>query len=112
MNTLPTQFADLEPYAAKWCFATDKERAEARIDADIETLRSFHAAVAPRMDAMIACFNAFPNDPAALPPEAKRLYQLAQMVMEASPPIDLEWDSTDIEDVFPMGRMEFAPLSG
>lgn len=112
MTNLPVQFSDLEPYVAKWCFATDKERAVARIATDIATLRKFHAAVSPRMDEMIAYFNTFPNDPQSLPAEAKRLYQLAQMVMEASPPIDLEWDSTDIEDVFPMERMEFAPLSG
>jgi len=112
LATLPAQFADLETYAAQWCFATEKERAVVRVSTGIETLRRFHAEVSPRMEEMILYFNSFPNDPHALPPEAKRLYWLAQMVMEASPPIDLQWDSADIEDVFPMDRIEFVPTPG
>jgi hypothetical protein len=33
------------------------------------------------------------------------------MVMEASAPLDLKWDSPDIEDVFPISRMRFHPPS-
>jgi hypothetical protein len=109
---LPLAFADLEPFVADWCCPTEKERAERRVNTDIETLRGFHAAVSPRMEEMILFFNTFPNDPHALPPEAKRLYTLAQMVMEVSPPIDLNWPSSDIEDVFPLDRITFVPVRG
>jgi hypothetical protein len=106
-TVFPAPFADLASYYPQWCPVTEKERAFMRVSTDIEVLRNFHSAVAPRMEEMIVYFNDFPNDPAALPADAQRLYRLAQMVMEASAPIDLQWDSADIEDVFPMSRMTF-----
>jgi hypothetical protein len=108
---LPEAFSDLTPYVAEWALGSEKERAEKRVSTDIAKLREFHAALLPRLEPMIQFFNTFPNDPDALPPDAKRLYRLAQMVMEASAPIDLGWDSSDIEDVFPMHRMKFHPPS-
>ena len=49
-------------------------------------------------------------DPGALASRDKCLFALAQMVMEASAPMDLQWDTSDIEDVFPMERMKFLSL--
>ena len=108
---LPEPFADLAPWVAEWSIGSEKARAEKRISTPIALLREFHAATLPRLEAMIEYFNTLPNDPQALAPEAKRLYALAQMVMEASAPIDLNWDTPDIEDVFPMHRMTFHPPS-
>lgn len=108
---LPEPFADLAPWIAEWSIGSEKARAEKRIATPIALLREFHAATLPRLEAMIEYFNTLPNDPQALAPEAKRLYALAQMVMEASAPIDLNWDTPDIEDVFPMHRMRFHPPS-
>ena len=82
-----------------------------RVSTPIAVLREFHAATLPRLEAMIQYFNTLPNDPEALAPPDARLYGLAQMVMEASAPIDLEWNTPDIEDVFPLSRMKFHPPS-
>ncbi|MDB5942869.1 MAG: hypothetical protein JWQ13_2435 [Ramlibacter sp.] len=108
---LPPAFADLEPWVAQWSIATEKARAETRVATPIAVLREFHAALLPRLEPMIQYFNTLPNDPDALSPPDKRLYALAQMVMEVSAPIDLNWDTPDIEDVFPMHRMKFHPPS-
>lgn len=108
---VPEPFADLAPWIAEWSIGSEKGRAEKRIATPIALLREFHAATLPRLEAMIVYLNTLPNDPHALAPEDKRLFALAQMVMEASAPIDLNWDTPDIEDVFPMHRMRFHPPS-
>jgi hypothetical protein len=106
-SNLPPEFSDLEGYFPEWCTPAERARAAKRVSTDIEVLRAFNAHLAPRMEAIIHYLNGFPNDPLALPPQAQRLYWLAQMVMEASVPIDLQWNSSDIEDVFPLERMTF-----
>lgn len=108
---LPEPFADLAPWAQDWSIRTEKARAEKRLSTPIARLREFHAATLPRLEAIIQYLNTLPNDPQALAPADQRLFGLAQMVMEASPPIDLGWDSSDIEDVFPLTRMKFHPPS-
>ena len=108
---LPAEFAELAPWVAEWSIRTEKERALKRVSSSIEVLRAFHAAVSPRLEDMFKYFNTLPNDPDALSPPDSRLYGLAQMVLDASAPIDLQWETTDIEDVFPMHRMKFHPPS-
>jgi hypothetical protein len=106
-TTLPAEFAELAPLAAEWALATERERATKRVETPIVRLKAFHDAVFPRIHDIIGYFNRLPNDPDALAPDAKRLYHLAEMFMEAAAPIDLEWPSGDIEDTFPMSRFEF-----
>ena len=108
---LPPAFAELAPWVADWSIRTEKARAEKRVATPIAVLREFHAAVSPRLEEMFKHFNTLPNDPDALAPPDARLYGLAQMVLEASAPIDLQWDTPDIEDVFPLHRMKFHPPS-
>jgi hypothetical protein len=106
-HSLPAEFSDLEYLVPDWALATERERAIKRVETDIGRLRSFHDAVAPHIHAIIRYLNQLPNDPAALAPEQKTLYHLAEMFMEAAAPIDLGWSSGDIEDTFPMTRFEF-----
>ncbi|VCU68484.1 hypothetical protein PIGHUM_00535 [Pigmentiphaga humi] len=111
-TSLPAPFADLEPYVAQWAMPDEKTRAIKRLSSDMETLKRFHAATAPRIEEIICFLNAYPNTPHDLPPEVGRLFRLAQMIMEASAPIDLQWDSPNMEDVFPYERMRFHAVSG
>jgi hypothetical protein len=108
--TLPAAFSELAPLVPEWALATERERAVKRVETEIGRLKAFHDAVYPRIHDIIRYFNALPNDPEALAPDAKRLYHLAEMFMEAAAPIDLEWPSGDIEDTFPMARFEFVKL--
>ncbi|VCU68712.1 hypothetical protein PIGHUM_00770 [Pigmentiphaga humi] len=110
-SLLPPRFAGLEHLVDEWALPSEKARAHKRVATDIEVSRRFHGEVLPHVEPIIQYLNTFPNDPGALPPDALRLYRLAQMFMEVSAPIDLEWDSSDIEDVFPMERMNFHPPS-
>jgi hypothetical protein len=105
--SLPAEFSELTPLVAEWALATERERATKRVETPIGRLKAFHDAVLPRIHDIIRYFNRMPNDPDALAPDAKRLYHLAEMFMEAAAPIDLEWSSGDIEDTFPMARFEF-----
>lgn len=107
---LPDEFSDLAPLVAEWAFATEKERALKRIYTDIGVLRAFHGKMRPRIEAIVDFLNKQENDPDRLPADAKNLYQLALTFMEVSAPIDLEWDSGDIEDTFPMDRFEFLAI--
>jgi hypothetical protein len=108
--TLPAEFSELAPLVAEWALPTERERAVKRVETEIGRLKAFHDAVFPRIHDIIGYFNRLPNDPEALAPEAKRLYHLAEMFMEAAAPVDLEWPSGDIEDTFPMARFEFVKL--
>jgi len=110
-NSLPPAFACLEPYVAEWSIETERERARKRISTSMDELRAFQAALLPHLEPMIVFFNTLPNDPAALPADAKRLYHLVHMLMEASAPIDLQWETPDIDDAFPLDRMRFHPPS-
>jgi hypothetical protein len=109
-TTLPVEFSELAPLVADWSLATERERATKRVETPIARLTAFHDAVLPRIHDIMGYFNRLPNDPEALAPDAKRLYHLAEMFMEAAAPIDLEWSSGDIEDTFPMTRFEFVKI--
>jgi len=89
---------------------TERERAVKRVETEIGRLRSFHDAVRPRIHDIIRYFNQLPNDPYALAPPQRALYDLAEMFMEAAAPIDLGWSLGDIEDTFPTARFEFLKI--
>jgi hypothetical protein len=106
-RSVPAEFSELAHLAAEWALPTERDRAIKRVETDIGRLRSFHDAVLPRIHDIIRYLNRLPNDPAALAPEQRTLYNLVEMFMEAAAPIDLGWSSGGIEDTFPMTRFEF-----
>ena len=71
---LPEAFADLEPFAATWCLATEPERWAQRVSSTLDDLQAFYDAALPRAEAAIA--HCDEHDLAALPPEVTRLLQL------------------------------------
>ena len=71
---LPDEFADLEPFAATWCLATEPERWERRVSSSLEDLQAFYDAAFPRAEAAIAHCDQHPLDD--LPPDVTRLLQL------------------------------------
>jgi hypothetical protein len=109
---LPDEFADLVPLVGEWCLGSEKARCNKRLTTEMAELKGFYNVAFPQLEPMIAYLNAFPNDPAKLPADASRLYELALMVMEVAAPIDLGWPSGDISDTFPMDRFEFVEPSG
>ena len=71
---LPEAFADLEPFAATWCLATEPERWQQRLATSLDEMQVFYDACFPRAEDAIAYCDQFPLDD--LPPEATRLLQL------------------------------------
>jgi hypothetical protein len=72
--TLPADFADLEPFAATWCLATEPERWERRLASTMQDMHAFYDACFPRAEDAIAYCDRFPLDD--MPEDAARLLQL------------------------------------
>jgi hypothetical protein len=71
---LPEAFADLEPFAADWCLATEPERWRRRMKTSLADMQAFYGACFPRAEAAIAYCDGFDLD--ALPADATRLLQM------------------------------------
>jgi len=81
---LPSEFSDLEPFAATWCLATEDERYQQRLASTMDEMQAFYDAVVPRADAAMTYCDQFPLDD--LPGEARNLlYLLFSMVMVSFP---------------------------
>ena len=59
---LPPAFTALEPWAGRWCLATEPERWAERLRSSMEELRAFYDAVFPRAEEAIAYCDRFPLD--------------------------------------------------
>lgn len=79
---LPTGFEDLEPFAPRWCLATEAERFEQRMSSSMAELQAFYDAFFPRLGDAIAHCDAYPLDD--LPEDATNLLRLVySLVMVA-----------------------------
>jgi hypothetical protein len=88
MSTLlPSEFADLEPFASSWCLATEPERWARRLGSSMEDLQAFYDACFPRVgDAIDYCDRFDLHD---LPSGAERLLQLLLSFALVSYPIEV-----------------------
>ena len=108
MQDLPAGFEHLAPFVTEWGLATEKERHHKRVTSSLGDVRRFYDAMTPRIHDIIAHLCNFAGaDPDELPPPERRLYDLALAFMECSHPIDLKWQRPDIDDAFPVERMEY-----
>ena len=92
---LPSQFADLEPFARAWCLPTERERFAKRMATPMDEIQAFYDAFFPRAEAAIAYCEQFPLD--ELPEEAERLLQLLYSLVMASFPVEA-WRQPSIPD--------------
>jgi hypothetical protein len=95
MAMLPGEFADLEPFARKWCLATETERYAARLASTMAELQAFYDAITPRAEAAIAYCDRFPLD--ALPDEVLHLMHLIYSMIVVSFPVET-WSQPRIPD--------------
>ena len=93
---LPPEFADLEPFADRWCLATEGERYEARLASSMDDMRALYDAVLPRLESAMAHCNAFALD--ELPADTRRLLQLLHSFVMVSFPVEV-WGRPTIPDV-------------
>jgi len=92
---LPGEFADLEPYASKWCLATETERYATRITSSMDEMQSFYDAFVPRAETAIQYCDAFLLDD--MPDDAQHLLQLLYSLVMVSFPVEA-WRQPYIPD--------------
>jgi len=92
---LPPAFADLEPFAAKWCLASEPERYAERMASSMDEMQEFYDAFYPRVEAAIAYCDKFPLDD--LPDDALHLLYLIYSLIMVSMPVDV-WHQARVVD--------------
>jgi len=84
---LPESFQDLEPFAAVWSLATERERNRKRLSSSMEEIQAFYEALLPRLEAVIAYLNQLPLD--SMTVDAQRLMYLTLSLAEVAPAVEL-----------------------
>ena len=93
MALLPTEFAELEPFAAKWCLATEPERWATRMASSMAEMQAFYDAIFPRVEDAIAYCDKFPLDD--MPDDAVNLLHLVYSFIIVSFAVEL-WSQPDV----------------
>ena len=94
-SLLPSQFSGLEPYAAKWCLPTERQRFAQRMASTMDEIQAFYDAFFPRAEEAIAYCEKFPLDD--MPEDAQRLLQLLYSLVMASFPVEA-WRQPNVPD--------------
>jgi hypothetical protein len=95
MKMLPDEFADLEPFAQKWCLATEPERYAARLSSSMDEMHAFYHATAARWDAIVDTCDEYPLDD--MPPEILNLMHLVYSWINVSFPVEV-WSQPRVPD--------------
>jgi hypothetical protein len=95
MKMLPDEFSDLEPFARKWCLATEPERYATRLSTSMDEMDAFYEAMAPRLEAVIDTCDEHPLD--AMPPEILNLMHLVYSWINVSFPVEV-WSQPRVPD--------------
>ena len=93
-TVLPTDFADLEPFA-DWALETEAERYAKRLASSMDELQAFYDAAFPRLEAATAYLDAL--DLQALPEDATRLLWLCYSLVNVSFPVEV-WRQPFVPD--------------
>ncbi len=101
---LPETFHDLEPFAADWCLETQDERHRKRRSSTPEQLRSFYAAIFPRISEILKEVDRFPIG--QIPESHRPLFSLALSLTEVAPNVELYAGSPAVPHAFEESRMK------
>jgi hypothetical protein len=93
-NTLPAEFADLEPFAG-WAIPTERARYDKRVSSTMDELKAFYDAAFPRMEDAMSYLEQFEMD--ALPEDAKHLLWLYCALVTVSFPVEV-WRQPRVPD--------------
>ncbi len=95
MALLPSEFADLEPFAERWCLATEPERWAERMSSSMDDMQEFYDASLPRIEEAIAYCDKFPLDD--MPDDAVDLLRLVYSFVIVSFAVEL-WRQPYVPD--------------
>jgi hypothetical protein len=84
---LPSAFAELEPFAEKWCLPTEAERWDMRMATGMLVMREFYEAFSPRLEEAIDYCDKFPL--AGVPDDALNLLHLIYSMIMVSMAIEV-----------------------
>jgi len=84
---LPDEFADLEPFASKWCLSSERERYATRLASTMDEMQAFYDAATPRAEAAMDSIAQFPLD--QLPEDAQNLLHLLYSMIQISFPVEV-----------------------
>ena len=101
---LPAGFRDLEPHL-DWALPTEAERMAKRVASPMSAIEAFYGAIAPRAEALIVYLNQFSY--AELPPDARRLRDLALSLVEISSLVEMYKDPSRL---YMVSADRFVPL--
>jgi hypothetical protein len=93
-NLLPTEFADLEPFA-EWAIPTERARFAKRIASTMAELQAFYDAAFPRLEAGTAYLKNVTLD--GISDEDKRLLWLFSSLVTVSFPVEV-WRQPKVPD--------------
>ncbi len=94
-SMLPPEFADLEPFAAKWCLGSERERFAERMATSMADMQAFYDAIVPRAEDALAYCDKFPLD--ELPDEVVNLMHLLYSMIMVSFPVEC-WGQPQVPD--------------
>ena len=95
MTAFPDEFADLEPFAEKWCLATEPERYASRLANSMDEMQAFYDAMRPRLPAVMSYCDQFSLD--AMPDEVLSLIRLVYSLINVSFPVEV-WGQPRVPD--------------
>jgi hypothetical protein len=87
MASLPSEFADLEPFAGRWSLATERERWAERLSSSMDDLQELYDAALPRVEDAIAYCDKFPLDD--MPEDAVALLRMVYSFVIVSFAVEL-----------------------
>ncbi|MGF2946598.1 hypothetical protein [Mycobacterium sp. Lab-001] len=92
--TLPTEFADLEPFA-DWCLPSESQRYAKRLASSMTEMKAFYDAITPRAEEALAYGDKFPLDD--LPDDVLNLMHLLYPMIMVSFPVEC-WKQPRVPD--------------
>jgi hypothetical protein len=95
MAVLPSEFSQLEPFAERWCLATEGERWAERMSSTIDEMQEFYDAIIPQVPDAIAYCDKFPLTD--MPEDALDLLRLIYSFVIVSFPVEL-WRQPGVPD--------------
>ncbi|MCX4091344.1 hypothetical protein [Nocardia sp. alder85J] len=86
-DRLPGAFAELEPYADRWCLPTEAQRYRRRLDSSMAELLAFYDAFFPRAEEAIEYCDKFSLD--ELPEDALNLLYLLYSLITVAMAVEI-----------------------
>lgn len=97
MQSVPSQFAALQPFVAGWALPDENARFHKRINADPADMRKFYDTILPQMDAVMEYLTHCPA--IGLAPHDDVLLKLALSFVEVSRVFEV-WNQQDVRHDF------------